>query len=112
MFQCFPQGAYTRLLEWKGFLITTRFSYAFYLIQIPIFQLSIANTKDIRYYDASSMINLNEIFVISVASIFMTLFIEAPFCNIKKLLFPSHRLDENSNGLVANKVEKVPSKIN
>lgn len=87
---------FTRFLEWKGFVITTKFSYAFYLIQIPIFQLSIANTRDIRFFSAMSMINLNEIFVICAASVFMTLFIEAPFNNIKKLLFTSE-LNEASN---------------
>jgi peptidoglycan/LPS O-acetylase OafA/YrhL len=85
---------FKRFLEWKGFAVTTKFSYAFYLIQIPIFQLSIANTKDVRFHTPSSMINLNEIFVICAASIFLTLFIEAPFNNIKKLLFSP---ESNSN---------------
>ncbi|CRK86898.1 CLUMA_CG000720, isoform A [Clunio marinus] len=55
-----------RLLEWKGFIITTKFCYAFYLIQIPLFQLSLANTKDIHYHNLSSIINLNEISKLSM----------------------------------------------
>jgi peptidoglycan/LPS O-acetylase OafA/YrhL len=97
---------FIRFLEWKGFVITTKFCYAFYLIQIPIFQLSIANTKDIRYYTVSSMINLNELFGICAASVLMTLFIETPFNNIKKLLFARKIVDENSN-IVEEKKEKM-----
>lgn len=77
-------------------MITTKFCYAFYLIQIPIFQLSIAKTKDIRFYEASSVINLNEIFIVCVASIFLTLFVETPFNNIKKLLFTFKAIDEDA----------------
>lgn len=103
-----PTDSYVKLLEWKGFLITTKFCYAFYLIQIPIFQLSIANMREIRYYSSSSMINLNELFVICSTAVLMTLLIETPFNNIKKLLFTSKKTDENSNevkGSLAKKVE-------
>lgn len=103
MLGCFAD-LFTRFLEWKGFLITTKFCYAFYLIQIPIFQLSIANTRDIRHYSATSMINLNEIFVICLASVFLTLFVETPFNNIKKLLFANDTLKEDSS---QKKLEKT-----
>lgn len=43
-------------LEWDGFLTTTRLCYAFYLIQIPILQLLLANRRDIRYYSAASVV--------------------------------------------------------
>lgn len=102
----FLSDAFTRFLEWRGFVLTTKFSYAFYLIQIPIFQMSIANTKDIRFYEAKSVINLNEVFVICLLSIAMTLFIETPFNNIKNLLFSREVIDENSNNLVEMKLEK------
>jgi peptidoglycan/LPS O-acetylase OafA/YrhL len=92
------KGPFTRLLEWRGFAITTKFCYAFYLVQIPILQASIANTKDIRYYHATTMINLNEIFVIVVVSLAMTLLVETPFNNIKHLLFRRETcVDENCN---------------
>lgn len=81
-------------------MITTRFCYAFYLIQVPIFQLSIANTKDIRYHDAASIINLNELFTICVSSVVMTLFVETPCNNIKNLLCKRTTLvDENSKSM-------------
>lgn len=89
--------AFTRFLEWEGFVITTKFCYAFYLIQIPILQLSIANIKDIRFFNPATMINLNEVFIICVASICVTLFIETPFNNMKKILFKRPSLDENAN---------------
>lgn len=85
-------------------MITTKFCYAFYLIQIPFFQLSIANTRDIRYYSAMSLINLNEIFVICSAAVIMTLLVETPFNNLKKQLFASNTLE--------NEVEKKHKKIN
>lgn len=93
---CFADS-FNRFLEWKGFVVTTRFCYAFYLIQIPIFQLSIGNMKEVRYSSPSSMINLNEIFVICSASVAMTLFVETPCNNLKKLWLRSHTLDVNSN---------------
>jgi hypothetical protein len=52
------------------------------------------------------MINLNEIFVIVVASVIMTLFIETPFNNIKNLLLRKETtVDENFN--IDSKQEKT-----
>lgn len=69
--------------------------------------MSIANTKDVRFHDAMSMINLNEIFVICVLSVIMTLFIETPFTNIKNLLFPRNVTDVNSNDVEVKKEKKA-----
>lgn len=107
--QIFSPDAFTRFLEWRGFVITTKFCYAFYLIQIPIFQLSIATSRDVRYFNILSMINLNEIFVICSSAVLMTLLIETPFNNIKKLLFVRSTRDENSNYTKRN-VEKIAEK--
>lgn len=95
--QTFPTDSFIKFLEWRGFFITTKFCYAFYLIQIPIFQLSIANTRDIRYFTASSMINLNELFVICASAVLMTLLIETPFNNIKQNMLSPKKFDKNSN---------------
>lgn len=93
---CFADS-FNRFLEWKGFVVTTKFCYAFYLIQIPIFQLSIGNMRDVQFTNSSALINLNEIFVICGAATLMTLFIETPCNNLKKLWLKPDSLDVNSN---------------
>ncbi|KAG5684660.1 hypothetical protein PVAND_013878 [Polypedilum vanderplanki] len=111
-------NAVIRFLQWDGFVVTTKLCYAFYLIQIPIFQLLIANRRDIRFYSGSSLINLNEIVVICLFSIATTLLIEMPVMNIKKLVFNESTisngsvktLNENNNKTLngtINKEEKV-----
>jgi hypothetical protein len=51
--------ALIRFLQWDGFIVTTKLCYAFYLVQIPIFQLLIANRRDIRFYSGSSVVSMH-----------------------------------------------------
>ncbi|KAL7027103.1 hypothetical protein ACKWTF_005310 [Chironomus riparius] len=44
-------------LQWKGFTVTTKLCYAFYLVQIPVFQVQIANRRDVRFLNGFSMVS-------------------------------------------------------
>lgn len=101
-----------RFLGWKYFVITTRFCYAFYLVQIPIFQVTFTSIREIRYHDPATVFNLNEILIICVCTVAMTLFIETPCNNLKEIFFKRSKLlpgddkstiDQNSNELTENK---------
>ncbi|GFG36025.1 hypothetical protein Cfor_12777, partial [Coptotermes formosanus] len=44
-------GLLNRVLSWRGFLVTTRLSYALYLIQFPIFFYSVGKNRVIQTYN-------------------------------------------------------------
>lgn len=96
----------TSVLEWRGFMIATRLSYAIYLTQYSIFYFNIGSTRTAEHFGLFKttviysnwiknsrlipkfqfQLHLPEYFFIILASIVLTLFVELPFCNIKKLL--------------------------
>ncbi|XP_031833767.2 nose resistant to fluoxetine protein 6 isoform X1 [Nomia melanderi] len=78
---------FSKFLAWKGFLITTRLSYATYLTQFPIYFYNVGTTRSSSHYDFLSMqINLNEMVWIAFLSIGLTLLFDIPFQNIKTYL--------------------------
>ena len=46
---------FTRFLAWKGFLITTRLSYAIYLTQFPIYFYNVGRTRSAEHFAFFSM---------------------------------------------------------
>ncbi|XP_076623887.1 nose resistant to fluoxetine protein 6 isoform X2 [Colletes latitarsis] len=80
-------GWFSRLLAWKGFLITTRLSYAIYLTQFPIYFYNVGRTRSPVHYEFFSMqFNLNEYLWIIAFSITLTLLFDTPYQNIKNYL--------------------------
>ena len=47
----------TKTMQWKGFIVTSRFTYAFYLVQIPVLQLKIATTRITSQYGYHSIVS-------------------------------------------------------
>lgn len=47
----FYLDAITEFFSWKGFLVTTRISYAVYLTQFPIFFYNVGQTRSAEHYD-------------------------------------------------------------
>lgn len=45
------QDFLTKILEWKGFLITTRFSFNLYIVQLSVFQYYVAETRTAEHYN-------------------------------------------------------------
>ncbi|XP_063706350.1 nose resistant to fluoxetine protein 6 [Culicoides brevitarsis] len=94
----------TKFFSWKGFLVTTRISYAVYLTQFPIFFYNVGNTRTAEHYEFLRMtINWNEYFFIILTSYLLTVLFESPFSNLKKLIFRTKRINnkviltENNN---------------
>ncbi|OAD54557.1 Nose resistant to fluoxetine protein 6 [Eufriesea mexicana] len=48
-------GWFSRFLAWKGFLITTRLSYALYLTQFPIYFYNVGRTRSAEHFAFFSM---------------------------------------------------------
>jgi len=44
-------GLLNRLFSWRGFLVTTRISYAIYLTQFPIFLFNVGQVRTANYYE-------------------------------------------------------------
>ncbi|XP_043475076.1 O-acyltransferase like protein-like [Leptopilina heterotoma] len=77
----------SKLFSWKGFLITTRLSYAIYLTQFPVFFFNVGQTRTAENYGFFRMIfNFKELFWIVFTAAILTLFFDMPFQNIKTIL--------------------------
>lgn len=100
-------GWFGKFLAWKGFLITTKLSYAIYLTQFPIFFYNVGSIRSAEHFEFFSMqvscninvciniliinnlflqFNLHELLWIIMLSITLTLLIDTPFQNIKNYL--------------------------
>ncbi|KAG5323880.1 NRF6 protein, partial [Acromyrmex heyeri] len=76
-----------KIFSWRGFLVTTRISYAIYLTQFPIFFFNVGQTRTADHYDfLRIMINLKEIGGILLISIVLTLLFDTPFQNIRNYI--------------------------
>jgi peptidoglycan/LPS O-acetylase OafA/YrhL len=82
-----------RLLEWRGFLISSRISYAFYLVQFPVFFFNVGRVKStVQYKFPSTIVDLNELLSVLAISIAYTILIEYPFNNLKNLLIDRRKV--------------------
>lgn len=78
----------TKFFSWRGFLVTTRISYAVYLTQFPIFFYNVGQTRSAEHYGFLRMtINWNEYIFIFLTSYLLTVLFESPFSHLKKLIF-------------------------
>ncbi|XP_001603690.2 O-acyltransferase like protein [Nasonia vitripennis] len=81
-------GWLSRFFAWKGFLITTRLSYAVYLTQFPVFFFNVGQTRSAEYIGfIRMMLNFKELVWILGTSAVLTLLFETPFQNLKNIYF-------------------------
>ncbi|XP_043498479.1 nose resistant to fluoxetine protein 6-like [Polistes fuscatus] len=84
-----------RTLAWKGFVVTTRLSYAIYLTQFPVYFYNVGHTRSVEYFDFIKLVfNMTEFFWILIASVTLTLLFDTPFQNIKNYLLKKQRIRE------------------
>ncbi|XP_014245510.1 O-acyltransferase like protein [Cimex lectularius] len=76
----------TELSTWKGWQITTRLSYTFYLTQFPVFFYNVGRVRSTDYYSIQLLFDIKETACVVLASIALTLFIEMPFQNIRSVI--------------------------
>ncbi|CAL1674854.1 unnamed protein product [Lasius platythorax] len=89
-------GFLNKLSSWRGFLITTRISYAVYLTQFPIYFFNVGQTRTAEQYEFFRiMINLKEIIWILFTSIILTLLFDSPFQNLKNHLLKKSVLQKD-----------------
>ncbi|XP_029053165.1 O-acyltransferase like protein-like [Osmia bicornis bicornis] len=94
-------GWLSRFLSWRGFLITTRISYAVYLTQFPIYFYNVGKTRSAEHYEFFNMqFNLNEFLWILVLSITLTLLIDTPIQNIKNYMWKKSSVPETATKLM------------
>ncbi|XP_034950941.1 nose resistant to fluoxetine protein 6 isoform X2 [Chelonus insularis] len=76
-----------RCFSWRGFLVSTRLSYAVYLTQFPVFFFNVGQTRTADNYDFFRMqFNINEFIWIILTAAILTLLFDSPFQNIKTCL--------------------------
>ncbi|XP_070502348.1 O-acyltransferase like protein-like [Chironomus tepperi] len=96
---------FTRFFEWKYFKVTSALSYGIYLYQFQIFNYLLGSLRGPIYFTAyNQMFHLNELLLIVVGAFLLTLLIELPFGNIKKILFDK-KLPEKINSTKSDKDE-------
>ncbi|CAG9802650.1 unnamed protein product [Chironomus riparius] len=79
---------FTRIFEWKYFKVTSALSYGIYLLQFQIFAYIIGTIRGPVYFTAyNQMFHLNELLLIFIGAFLMTLLVELPFGNLKKIIF-------------------------
>ncbi|XP_065345573.1 nose resistant to fluoxetine protein 6-like isoform X1 [Cloeon dipterum] len=76
-------------MRWKGFQIFTKISYAVYLTQFPIYFYNVGTTKFSGYSSVTHLFVLSEILTVLISSIILTLLVDLPFQEIKKILTES-----------------------
>ncbi|XP_058797973.1 nose resistant to fluoxetine protein 6-like [Phymastichus coffea] len=94
-------GWLTKLFSWKGFLISTRLSYAIYLTQFPVFFFNVGETRSAEYIGfIRTMLNIKEFLWILLTSAILTLLFETPFTNIKNCYLKGSSSKDQSNSAV------------
>ena len=105
----FPTDIFVQVLRIKFQRIFTKLSYAIYLTQFPIFFYNVGKVRNAEYYEFVKIMvsaignfffpltdftsdfclqyDFEELTSIVVCSLILHLFIEAPFNNLRKLLF-------------------------
>ncbi|XP_046385952.1 nose resistant to fluoxetine protein 6-like [Ischnura elegans] len=73
---------FDRMLSWKGFIISSRLSFAFYMIQMPIMLINGMLSTDPVYISIVSLFDLNVFVITTLASIWLTLIYLIPIGNI------------------------------
>ncbi|XP_076750177.1 nose resistant to fluoxetine protein 6 isoform X2 [Xylocopa sonorina] len=86
---------FSKFLSWKGFLITTRLSYAIYLTQFPVYFYNVGRTRSAEHFEFFRMqFNLSEYLWIVILSVTLTLLVDMPFQNIKNYLMKKSSVPE------------------
>ncbi|CRK95963.1 CLUMA_CG009406, isoform A [Clunio marinus] len=77
-----------QLFKMKIQRIFTKISYAIYLTQFPIFFYNVGKVRNAEYFEfIKLMYNVEEFSSIIICSLALHLFIEAPFNNVRKIIF-------------------------
>ncbi|XP_057327425.1 nose resistant to fluoxetine protein 6 isoform X1 [Microplitis mediator] len=96
----------TRFFGWRGFLVSTRLSYAVYLTQFPVFFYNVGVTRTSETYDFVRMhFNFNEFFWIILTAAILTLLFDTPFQNIKNYLLKPKSKNQITQKINDKKVE-------
>ncbi|CAO1388079.1 unnamed protein product [Diamesa hyperborea] len=88
-----------KFLQWKGFIVTSNFSYSLFLVQFPILFFFSGTARAVQSYGVYSFTtaNFEETLVIFLAAVSLTLFIEMPVKNLCNLLLKSKKREGKEN---------------
>ncbi|XP_073983636.1 nose resistant to fluoxetine protein 6-like isoform X2 [Rhodnius prolixus] len=100
-------GFLSQMASWKGFQITTRLSYTFYLTQFPVFFFNVGRVRHSDYYHFQMLLDVKETLAVVIASIVLTLAIEMPFQNLRTLLFKKQKTTVKTSVKSAKILAKV-----
>jgi hypothetical protein len=81
-------------LSSKPLIVISKLSYAIFLIQFLIFFYTVGVTRDTETFKLSALLNRMEIVYMVFGALALTLFIDIPMQNLKRIIFPV--IDESS----------------
>ncbi|BES97491.1 NRF [Nesidiocoris tenuis] len=79
-------GFVSDLASWRGWQITTRLSYTFYLTQFPVFFFNVGRNLYSEAYSIQLLFDIKETIAVVLASMVLTLVIEMPFQNLRSMM--------------------------
>ncbi|GLH00858.1 uncharacterized protein GBIM_07125 [Gryllus bimaculatus] len=86
-----------RVLCWPGFQVTTRLSYALYLVQFPVFFYNVGSARTDITYSFFLLFNFLEFGSIMLASIALTIFVDLPAQHVRSLLLRNKRISDTTS---------------
>ncbi|KAG8222358.1 hypothetical protein J437_LFUL015954 [Ladona fulva] len=78
-------GFFGDFLSWRGFVVSTRIAYSLYLIQFPIFFYNVGRKRTAEFYDLGVLFNIMELAFVVLASVVLTVLVDLPFQNLRKI---------------------------
>ncbi|XP_014214340.1 nose resistant to fluoxetine protein 6-like [Copidosoma floridanum] len=85
-------GWLSKAFAWRGFLVTTRLSYAVYLTQFPVFFFNVGATRCAEHIGfLTTMFNVKEFIWIILTAVVLTLLFETPFQNLRNYYLKRQR---------------------
>ncbi|KAJ4446695.1 hypothetical protein ANN_13392, partial [Periplaneta americana] len=80
-------GVFGALLSWKWFRVFSRVTYSLYLVQFFVYFYNVGVRRTVQYYSPLQMFEVGEVLCILLASTALTLFVDLPFQEVKKVIW-------------------------
>ncbi|XP_069696137.1 uncharacterized protein [Periplaneta americana] len=90
-------GVFGALLSWKWFRVFSRVTYSLYLVQFFVYFYNVGVRRTVQYYTPLQMFEVGEVLCILLASTALTLFVDLPFQEVKKVIWTHSNGSEAEN---------------
>ncbi|GLH06370.1 Uncharacterized protein GBIM_11903, partial [Gryllus bimaculatus] len=82
---CGRGGRLGALLEWRGFAVLSRLTYALYIVQFPVFFYNLGRARTPEYFTLGTLVNVGEFVAVFLAALALTAFVDMPAQRLRAL---------------------------